>query len=126
MGSPGGPWTSPVQGRCRSLRQSLNVSLNVGKSCFSDPMIAPWTALVGFKGSLSALIGSLERCGGVWCNPGESFWVLVGSQGGSWTFPYRSYTPTYDHIYDHICSYMIIYNHVPSYMITYMIIYDHI
>ena len=105
VGSPGGPWTSPVQGRCRSLQQDLNVPLSVGKSCFSGPKIAPWTALVGFKGSFSALIGSLESCGGVWCNPGESLRVLLGSQGGPWTFPY-------EHVHPHMITYMIIYDHI--------------
>ena len=68
--SPGSPWKSlwgrsvvlghpPIKEEVEVFTKMKCCSLT-GKSHFSDPRISPWTALVGFEGSLSALVGSLE------------------------------------------------------------------
>ena len=94
---------------------------------------APWTAVVGFKGSLKARMGSLESFRRCLVQPRGVLQGPFGVTTWSLDIPIRAYTPTYNHIYDYIWShmiilwsYMIIYNCIQSDMITYMLSYDHI
>ena len=106
LGSPCGVagWSLDIpRSRKRSKSsQKLNVAVIAGNSHFSGPKIGPWLALVGFKGSLSALMGSLEGLRRCLVQPRGILEGPFGVTRWSLDVPIRAYTPTYDHIYDYI------------------------